>query len=109
MTEKIISTTIDILGKKYPVRCKDLDESSLQKAADYLHKEMLEVQNSGKVINLERIAIIAALNISHQLIEQDQQKSHLVTQINQKINQLHDRLDHAMTQSMQMEMDYSTE
>jgi len=109
MTEKIIHTTVNILGKIYPVRCRESEEAALQNAANYLHEEMLHVQSSGKVINLERIAIITALNIACQLIEQDQQKSLLITKINQKINQLQDKMDLANAKSKQMEMIYSEE
>ena len=107
MTEKIIHTTVNILGKIYPVRSMESEVQALQKAANYLHEEMLNVQSSGKVINLERIAIITALNIACQLIEQDQQKSLLIAKINKKINQLEDKLDLATAKSKQMELMYS--
>src|SRR5689334_20515049 len=95
MTEKIIHTTVTILGKIYPVRCREPEAPALMKAAEYLNQEMLDVQSSGKVINLERIAIITALNIAYQLLEQDQQKSQLITKINQKINALQEKLETA--------------
>jgi cell division protein ZapA len=37
-------------------------------AVDYLNKKMLEIRDSGKVIGLERIAIMAALNIAHEYL-----------------------------------------
>ncbi|HXW60196.1 MAG TPA: cell division protein ZapA [Myxococcota bacterium] len=109
MTEEIIHTTVNILGKTYPVRCRESEVAALHKAASYLHDEMLRVQSSGKVINLERIAIITALNLAYQLLEQDQQRSQLISNINQKINQLEDKMDTATVASRQLEMVYSEE
>ena len=109
MTEKIIHTSVTILGKIYPVRCRESEVAALMQAAEYLNKEMIDVQNSGKVINLERIAIITALNVAYQLLEQDKQKTLLINKINQKIGELQDKLETATLKSRQMEMVYLEE
>lgn len=106
---KTISTTIEILGKIYPIRCLESELPGLQQAASYLNRQMQEIQNSGKVINLERIAIISALNIAHQFLQYDQQKNSLVTAINKRIGQLHERLDYALTKHKQKDLIYSIE
>lgn len=109
MNDKIISTSIELLGKIYPIRCLESEHAGLQQAAAYLNQQMQEIQNSGKVINLERIAIISALNIAHQFLQFDQQKNNLVTNINQRIGQLQERLDHALTKHKQKDLIYSLE
>lgn len=109
MTHKTVSTTIDILGKLYPIRCSEAELPSLQQAAEYLNEKMLEVQESGKAINLERIAIITALNIAHQYLQVDKQKSSIVDKINQRITQLQAKLDTAMNQARQTELIYTAE
>lgn len=109
MTDKTVNTTIEILGKLYPIRCLESEASSLQKAAEFLNQKMLEVQDSGKAINLERIAIITALNIAHQLLESHQQKNSFADKINQHINTLQTKLDSAFNKSMQTELIYTTE
>jgi len=108
MTEKTINTTIEILGKYYPVKCMESELKSLQQAADYLNSEMKQVQESGKAINLERIAIITALNMANQLLQVDQQKSGLMNKINQRIAQLQDKLDGAINKTLQTELVYTT-
>ena len=85
MSEKSINSTIHILGKPYAVRATEATLPSLKQAAEYLDKQMLLVRESGKVINLERIAIITALNMAHQFLQLEQQKNHLVNKINQRI------------------------
>ena len=109
MTEKVVNTTIEILGKFYAVRCTEEELASLQQAAVYLGKQMREVQDSGKAINLERIAIISALNITHQFLQLEQQKSGLMTKINQRIAQLQLKLDEVIPSVEPLEFVYSTE
>lgn len=109
MTNKTVNTTIEILGKPYPIRCPESELQSLQEAAEYLNQKMSEVQESGKAINIERIAIITALNIAYQFLQIDQQKSTLVSKINQRISNLQDRLDTAINKPMQTELIYTSE
>lgn len=107
MRENTISTTIEILGKYYPVRCLESEVEDLQKAAQFLNQEMTAVQDSGKVINLERIAIITALNIAHQFMQLDQQKSSMVNKINQRITQLQHKLEKAVSNAAQTDLIYN--
>lgn len=72
MIDKTVNTTIEILGKPYPIKCLESELQGLQQAAQYLHEKMTEVQESGKAINLERIAIITALNIAYEFLQVDQ-------------------------------------
>lgn len=109
MNDKIINTSIELLGKIYPIRCLESELPGLQKAATYLNQQMQDVQNSGKVINLERIAIISALNIAHEFLQFDQQKNNLVTTINKRIGQMQERLDYALTRHKQKDLIYSIE
>lgn len=109
MTEKIINTTIEILGKYYPVRCKEEEVKSLEEAAQYLHDKMLAVQESGKAINLERIAIMTALNMAHELLQTDQQKVGFISKINARIAHLQDKLDSAFKQTIQPDFQFHTD
>jgi len=109
MTDTTISATIEILGKPYSIKCPESELQSLQQAAEYLNQKMVEVQESGKAINLERIAIITALNVTYQLLQLDQQKSTLMTKINQRISHIQDKLDTAINKAMQTELIYTTE
>ena|SRR5579862_1738773 len=109
MTDKIVNASISILGKIYPIRCRESELPSLERAASYLNDKMTEVQDSGKVINLERIAIITALNMANQLLQQEQQKSHLVDKISHHINRLQERLDLTTNKTRQTDLLYAIE
>ncbi|WP_336365801.1 cell division protein ZapA [Marinobacter sp. C2H3] len=67
------STTLEvkILDKEYLVACPEEEQDALLRAARHLDRKMREIRASGKVFGLERIAVMAALNITHELLEQD--------------------------------------
>lgn len=60
---------VSIMGRDFSVACSPSEEDNLVDAARYLDKKMLEVQKSGKIIGVERCAIMAALNITNELLE----------------------------------------
>jgi cell division protein ZapA len=62
------SLQITIMGREFRVACPDDEQAGLLEAVDYLNRKMLEIRDAGKVVGLERIAIMAALNISHELL-----------------------------------------
>jgi cell division protein ZapA len=62
------SLQIAIMGREFRVACPEDEQAGLLEAVDYLNKKMLEIRDGGKVIGLERIAIMAALNIAHEML-----------------------------------------
>ncbi|MHB1214243.1 MAG: cell division protein ZapA [Thiobacillus sp.] len=64
------SIEIHILGRPYKVACSREEESALIAAADYLDEKMREIRENSKVIGAERIAIMAGLNLAHELLTQ---------------------------------------
>lgn len=59
---------INIMGREFRVACAEDEQAGLLEAVEYLNKKMHEVRDRGKVIGLERIAIMAALNIAHEFL-----------------------------------------
>ncbi len=59
---------INVMGREFRVACPDDEQKGLLEAVDYLNRKMTEIRDHGKVIGLERIAIMAALNIAHELL-----------------------------------------
>ena len=62
------TVTVTILDKEYQVACPEEQEADLVASAKYLDKQMRAIRETGKVIGLERIAVMAALNISYELL-----------------------------------------
>lgn len=63
------TVTVSILDKDYQVACPTDQQAALIVSASYLDKQMRSIRETGKVIGLERIAVMAALNISHELLQ----------------------------------------
>jgi cell division protein ZapA len=62
---KTVSLDVTIMGREFRVSCPENERLSLIEAASYLDRKMREIRDTGKVIGVERIAIMAALNITH--------------------------------------------
>ena len=57
-----------ILGREFTVSCTEEERQGLLDAVNYLDKKMRDIRDSGKIVGLERIAIMAALNLSHEVL-----------------------------------------
>ncbi len=101
------TVTVNILDKDYQVACPEDQQSELVVSARYLDKQMRSIRDSGKVIGLERIAVMAALNISHELLqasEQDGVSPPAAAAGDTAIGQLHSKIDDALHQLRQLEI-----
>lgn len=95
MKESTDGISVTILGKEFRVACPDDERESLLAAAAYLDRKLREVQASGKVIGTERAAIVAALNISHELLEL-RKSGGLSENATQKVRLLRNKIDAAL-------------
>lgn len=67
---KINTTNIDvtILGRQFSVACNEKEKEELLRTVKFVDTRMQSIRDNGKVIGVERIAIMAALNIAHELL-----------------------------------------
>lgn len=63
------TTEITLLERQYVIACPPDDQDKLERASRYLDRAMQGIHAQGKVIDREKIAIMAALNITHELLE----------------------------------------
>ncbi|MCL4801398.1 MAG: cell division protein ZapA [Burkholderiales bacterium] len=68
MTDKSKALDVTILGRSYRVSCADDEREALLEAVDYVDRKMSEIKAAGRVNSVERIAVMAALNIAHELL-----------------------------------------
>lgn len=68
MSKDTSTLEVFILDKSYRINCPENEQESLRASGQYLDNKMREIRGSGKIIGLERIAVIAALNITHELL-----------------------------------------
>jgi len=107
MTDKSATgITIHILDKEYMIACDEDERHDLQRSAEYLDKKMREIRDSGKIIGSDRIAVMAALNISHELLAQDGGGGTVKADIsiNTRIRSIQEKIDDALYRSRQLEI-----
>ena len=68
MAESAKTVEVNLLGRSYRVACDDDEREALMQAVAYLDTKMSEIRKSGKVMGAERIAVMAALNVAHELL-----------------------------------------
>ena len=66
------TVTVRIMDKDYHIACPAHESENLERAALYLDQKMRGIRRSGKVIGAERIAVMAALNITYELHSKEQ-------------------------------------
>ncbi len=68
MEDRATMLDVSILGREYRVACKESERDELLQAVRYLDQRMREIRDGGKIAGTERIAVMAALNITHELL-----------------------------------------
>lgn len=68
MTSSSQPVTVRILERDYQVACRDDERDALKAAAEHVDQRMKEVRSRGNVIGTDRVAVMAALNIAHDLL-----------------------------------------
>jgi len=89
---------ISIMGRDFQVACPPQEQDDLLEAARYLDKNMKEIQKTGKIIGSERCAIMAALNITNDLL-QLQRNTAGQDKVQAKLTSLQDRIDDVLREA----------
>ena len=83
---------VKIMGREFIIACTEDEREGLLSAVSYLNKKMNEINDSGKVIGVERIAIMAALNLSHELLNAKNGNVD-VGDVKRRLNAMQDSID----------------
>jgi cell division protein ZapA len=87
---------VTIMGREFCVTCPDEEREELLQAVAYLDKKMREIRDSGKVVGAERVAIMAALNITHELLIVRNRGGFDMEEFKRRIDRMQAALDAAM-------------
>jgi len=91
-----IPVSVHILDKEYLVSCPAEEEVALQESARYLDARMREVRDSGKVLGGERIAVMTALNLIHELFVHKRENEAYARTVDEAVQRLERKLDVAL-------------
>ncbi len=87
---------VSIMGREFRVSCTEEEQKDLLKAVEFLNSRMKEIRDTGKVIGVERIAIMAALNITHEHLSTRTAGGFDVGEFKRRINRMQATIDQAI-------------
>jgi cell division protein ZapA len=92
---------VTIMGQSYKLACKDGEQDALVQAAAYLDEKMCSIRDAAKIKGTDRIAVMAALTISSELLSTKAPGGLFAEQtmadIKKQIHNMNDVLDEALT------------
>lgn len=88
---------INIIGREFSIACTDKECEELQLAAAYLDNKAQDIKAEGKIIDADRIAIIAALKITHELLMLRNVTGFDIDEFRRRIITLKNKVDEAIT------------
>jgi cell division protein ZapA len=96
--------TVRILEKEYHVACPAEEKADLLASAELLNRKMREIRDSGKVVGLDRVAVMAALNLANELLKNQGQDDELKEIVGPRIRAMRERLDSALGPAKQLSL-----
>jgi cell division protein ZapA len=98
------TVTVTILGKDYQVSCPEEEIEALTASARFLDGQMADIRASGKVVGLDRIAVMAALNIANEYLKTESTLSSAQSSVDQRLQRLSDRVTNALADHKQLDL-----
>ena len=104
MTEKSVPVSVRILDKDYQVACPANERTNLLDSAEILNMKMREIRDSGRIVGLDRIAVMAALNMANDLLHANERDQALEGDISDRLKNISDRVDNVLSASQQLDL-----
>jgi len=96
--------SVRIMEKEYVVACPYEERSALLDAAEFLNARMREIRDSGKVVGLDRIAVMTALNLAHEFLRVKDQESRIDSGVGGRVRALRERVESVLGKGQQLEL-----
>jgi cell division protein ZapA len=96
--------SVRIMEKDYVVSCTYEERSALLDSAEFLNARMREVRDSGKIVGLDRIAVMVALNLANELLQLRQRDGQVEVELAGRIRSLRERVESSLERSQQLEL-----
>ena len=98
-TVESLPVTIRVLDKEYQVACPPEEKNALLDSARFLDAKMREIRDERKMVGADRVAVMAALNIAHDLLQCQGGDG---TSAGNKLRSLQGKIEAAITRGRQM-------
>lgn len=104
MTEQFAQVSVRILDKEYQVACPPSERTDLLDSAEILNSKMREIRDSGRIVGLDRIAVMAALNMANDLMHAQARDQELEGGISDRLKLISDRVDNVLSHTHQLDL-----
>jgi cell division protein ZapA len=104
MSQDQARVSVRIMDKEYVVACPYDERSALLDAAEFLNARMREIRDSGKVVGLDRIAVMSALNLAHEFLRIKDRESKVDSGAGQRVRVLRERVESALGKAQQLDL-----
>ena len=104
MSESYAHISVRILEKEYQVACPASERTDLLDSAEMLNARMREIRDTGKSVGLDRIAVMAALNIANDLLRFQTRDRAIEGSLGNRLKVLSERVDAALGANQQLEL-----
>jgi len=104
VSEQNIPVVVHILDKEYRIACKKGEEEGLLSSARLLDAKMRGIRSSGKVIGTDRMAVMVALNLAHELLQHNNDSTQSMGTISRRVQIMQEKIDIALNHCNQLEV-----
>lgn len=103
MSDSYAQVSVRILDKDYQVACPAKERTDLLDSAEILDARMREIRDSGRIVGLDRIAVMAALNMANDLLHSQERDKAIEADIN-RLKVISERVDNALGGTQQLDL-----
>jgi cell division protein ZapA len=104
MTQQMAQVSVRILDKEYQVACRPEERTDLLDSAEILNSKMREIRDTGRVVGLDRIAVMAALNMANDLMHAQARDVELEGDVSNRLRSISDRVENALSGTRQLDL-----
>lgn len=101
MTDRMVRVSVRILEKEYQVACLPEERSELLDSAEFLNGKMRDIRDAGNIVGLDRIAVMAALNLAHELLKRNRNDA-IENEVTERVRQMRERVESALNRGTQL-------
>jgi len=104
MSETPAQVSVRILDKEYQVACPASERTDLLDSAEMLNAKMREIRDTGRIVGLDRIAVMAALNMANDLLHAEKRDRMLDGDVSNRLKLITDRVESALGNTSQLDL-----
>ena len=104
MTNQVAHVSVRILDKEYLVACPPEERTDLLDSAEVLNTKMREIRDSGSIVGLDRIAVMAALNMANDLLHAKARDSEIEGTFSNRLKLISDRVENVLGDTQQLDL-----